>query len=98
MDTVLEFHEHIHVEQFEVFSLLGFIIALFTFIMLLIQATIEVAIGLSVSFWVFIAPLAFSSGWIVALLRGEPAYRGSTHEEHAYSEAYEIYTKHIKNQ
>jgi hypothetical protein len=98
VDTVLEFHEHIHVEQFEVFSLVGFVFAVYTLAVSLVVGEFGLAFSFGVGIWFFATPIAFSCGWIVALLRGESAYRGSVHEEHAYSQAYDIYTNQLKNQ
>lgn len=77
-------HEHDHVEQFEgamsAHAVLG----------LLIGAPLEfvsfaAGIAVALSIW-FLGWLVFlSGGWLGALLRGEPIYRGSAHEEAARS-------------
>lgn len=91
VDTVTEVHEHIHVEQYEVYALFGFTMAMVVFIVSAAFGHIVAGAIVSLTIWLLGGPLGFACGWLVALLRGEPAYRGSIHEEHAYSAAHDVY-------
>jgi hypothetical protein len=81
--TVQE-HEHVHVKQFESamvgHALLGLLVgAPLEFV------SFEAGIAVALSIW-FLGFLVFLvGGWLGALLRGEPVYRGSAHEEAARS-------------
>ena len=83
----IQTHEHVHVEQFEVSMLGSFVSGAIACAVLLgfghpLPATLT-GLGL----WWAGYLLMGASGWTVALLRGEPAYRGSAHEESAYAQA-----------
>lgn len=86
LDTHVEVHEHVHVEQYEVSMFIGFVLGLslfgiFNYLKMNLLTSSFIALGVWMSgFMLFIA-----SGWIVAALRGEHAYRGSQHEEAAYA-------------
>lgn len=76
-------HEHIHVEQFEV-SMVG------SFIVGLVVGSLLFGLGHSVAalltffgVWTTGYLIMGISGWLTALLRGEEAYHGSSHEESA---------------
>ena len=79
IDTYIEFHENIHVEQYEAGMLRTFIIAL----AILIFTGNWILAG---AIWISGGLLTFGPNWLTALLRGEPAYRGSHHEEAAYAQ------------
>lgn len=96
VDTVTEVHEHIHVEQFETYSLFGFIMGVAAFGGCAAAGHWMAGALVGGWFWLLGGPLGFSCGWMVAILRGEPAYRGSIHEEHAYSAAHDVYLDFYK--
>lgn len=75
----VQVHEHVHVEQFEV-AMFG------SFLSGLAAALIGHSIfgGLAV-WWAGYLFMAVC-GWLVAIMRGESPYWGSTHEESAYSQ------------
>ena len=83
IDTLLEYHEHVHVEQSEVAMLTGFIISLSAF--LILWLTSIPAIYVAGGMWLFSYVLKSISGWLVAWFRGEDPYWGSSHEEAAYA-------------
>jgi len=76
-------HEHVHVEQFEVSMVQGFVVGLASGIVLW---SLGHPIAGTVAFlmlW-FVGYLMMGlAGWPTAWLRGEEAYWGSTHEESA---------------
>ena len=81
-------HEHYHVEQFEA----SMVQALFAAV---ITGAVVWSLGhpipalISFSFIWFTGYLFMGvGGWVTALLRGEPAYRGSQHEESARAQTY----------
>ncbi len=85
IDTLVERHEDVHVEQHEVAMLVAFLSA---------GAALAVLLQHPFSFWTWVLPLAvwcsgwpvyLISSWTVAFLRGEAVYRGSSHEEAAYA-------------
>lgn len=83
--TVQE-HEHRHVEQFEGAMASHAILGLLLFLTLVGVAPIAAVVcGLSVWFLGWLVFLV--GGWTAALLRGEPVYRGSAHEEAARAQA-----------
>jgi len=96
MNTVCEFHEHVHVEQYEVFSLLGFTLALLVGGFLAAVGSWEWGLVAGGALWFLGGYLGFQSGWLTALLRGEEAYRGSAHEEHAYATAHDLLADFMK--
>lgn len=80
IDTRTEYHESIHEEQFEVVSLMMFILFV----------PIAVLTGIYwflLPAWFIGYPLLVMSGGVQARLRGERVYRGSQHEEAAYAAA-----------
>jgi len=86
VDTGVEYHEHVHVEQSEVIMLVMFLEALGVFTYLTVTQDIERAAIVGLIIWlsgIFVNALC---GWIVAWMRGEDPYRGSTHEESAYAQ------------
>lgn len=85
IDTKVEFHEHVHVEQFEVAMLVSFLMALYVFIVMVLLGQVELAPLICIPIWASGWLVTLAGGWLVALLRGEPAYRGSAHEEAAYA-------------
>ncbi len=82
----LQEHEHVHVEQFESAMLTGFLYGFAFFITLLILGHTITAIVAGLIAWWAGWPVIGVSNWCTALLRGEPGYRGSIHEELAYHE------------
>ena len=86
IDTKVEYHEHIHVEQFEVAMLTAFIIGAALFAHLAItQDWVSGLIG-GGAIWIAGFFLKALSGWVTAWFRGESPYWGSTHEESAYAQ------------
>jgi len=85
IDTRTEYHEHIHVEQSEVALLTSFLQALTVGGILLYEGQQNLALVLGCFVWVIGLFLKAASGWVVAWLRGKDPYRGSIHEEAAYS-------------
>jgi hypothetical protein len=89
VDTEVEFHEHFHVEQFEVNMLRVFMISLAMAITLAIAglATTRL-IYFPIILWSVFGFLSWVvPGWIQAWIRGESIYKGSIHEEGAYAAA-----------
>jgi hypothetical protein len=90
VDTTTEFHEHVHVEQFEVSMTMSFI---FSFLFFLVSFFIsgEVSIFAPALVWLLGYPVFILSGLFISFLRGEHPYFGSQHEEAAYAlaKAYE---------
>lgn len=75
--SAMQVHEHVHVEQFESAMLSSMVVGA------------VVAVGwhpiAGVAVW-FTGVLQFlCASWVTAILRGEPAYRGSHHETAAYA-------------
>jgi|GEM_PF-2983726 len=97
-DTKVEFHEHIHVEQYEVFSLMGFMIAILVSSVLLAHELWMLGGVLGGVLWFLGGGAGFLSGWLTALLRGEEAYRGSVHEKHAVAQAQDLVMDYMKQQ
>ena len=83
IDTKLEFHEHVHVEQYEGAMLQAFIAAVWVAIIFLIGGHVTEGLVLGLAIW--------GTGWvgyivtrsIQAWIRGEDPYSGATHEEAA---------------
>jgi hypothetical protein len=76
-------HEHVHVEQMEVAMLGAFLVALAAGGTLLGLGHPVEAAALAGAIWASGYLMMGVAGWITAILRGEPAYWGSTHEESA---------------
>ena len=83
IDTREEEHEHVHVEQYEVAMLIGFIFAVATVCVFHNLAALIVG-GV---FWVFSWVIMYAASAVQAWLRGEDGYRGNIFEESAYSQA-----------
>lgn len=83
IDTTTELHESVHVEQYEVAMLLGLMLAVVVFVGGLVSGNL--LFGPAVAVWSASYFLLVVSGWAIAYLRGEDPYRGSQHEESAYS-------------
>lgn len=81
--TRTQAHEHVHVEQFEVSMLRGLIVG--AFVGAVFVALQKPVVGLVVFLIVWMTGYLLMGvvGWITAVLRGEEAYWGSTHEESA---------------
>lgn len=91
IDTVVEYHEHIHVEQAEVSMLITFIIGLFIFMYLLMLENVHNALIAGILVWISGCFLFAAGGWVTAWFRGEDPYMGSQHEESAYAQTSEHY-------
>ena len=81
--SMLQEHENVHSEQGEAYMLLSFMYSLPFFIYGIVTHDKFVWITALVS-WT-LGYVYMYTNFIIALLRGEPAYRGSHHEEAAYS-------------
>lgn len=80
-------HEHIHVEQSEVAMVQGFLAGFVVGGVLWAVGQLVVGIVLFLSLWFTGYLMMGIAGGITALLRGEQAYWGSTHEESARAQA-----------
>jgi len=76
-------HEHVHVEQAEVAMLRSFIVGLVSGIVLLALGHPLAALFTFLGIWTSGYLMMGVAGWLTAVLRGEPHYWGSTHEESA---------------
>lgn len=94
IDTGVEYHEHIHVEQFEV---------VVTMVLMVLSVIGGVCVYLGcfsqvwywlLGIWVLSGGIGLVSGFLVAYLRGEDVYMGSAHEESAYSQEDQYVSKH----
>lgn len=83
-EVVLE-HELVHLEQHEGAMLKSLIHASVTATICAIFCSYQIATILFVAIWFTGYILYLVSGWLVALLRGEDSYEGSSHEEAAYA-------------
>lgn len=81
--TRTQAHEHIHVEQAEAASVGSFFVGLAAGIVLWLLGHVEAGAVLFLVVWTTGYLVMGVSGWLTALLRGEEAYWGSTHEESA---------------
>jgi hypothetical protein len=81
--TRVQKHEHYHVEQHEVSMLRSFIVGLLAGIVLLALGHPVAATATFLGIWTSGYLMMAVAGWLTALLRGEEAYYGSTHEESA---------------
>jgi hypothetical protein len=94
--TRTEFHEHIHVEQYEALMLFVTLLNVgwLTFLGITQGLTLY-PILFSLLVQVFGGLLGLCASWITAWLRGASVYRGSVHEEDAYSREKEFkYVRH----
>jgi hypothetical protein len=79
-------HEHIHVEEFEGAMAAHALLGLLLFFSLVgVNPVAAVVCGFSV--WILGWGVFVMGGWLAALLRGEPVYSGSAHEEAARAQA-----------
>lgn len=81
--TGTQAHEHVHVEQAEVAMLRSFLIGLATGIVLWALGHAVAGTVVFLTIWTSGYLMMGVAGWLTALLRGEEAYWGSTHEESA---------------
>ncbi len=79
IDTHVELHEHIHVEQYEAAMLSSFTIG----IAMLASGSVW---WMCLAVWLLGGPWAYIASLVQAWLRGEDMYRGSHLEEAAYSQ------------
>lgn len=85
--THVQRHEHVHVEQFEVSMLRSFAEgAIFGVAGALASGNASFGVGAFLVLWWLGYIFWGVPGFIVAFLRGEPAYMGSVHEESAYAQ------------
>jgi hypothetical protein len=98
IDTEIEFHEHVHVEQYEAAMLNAFLVGAAVFLGFLIFTHIYAGIILGGGLWFTGYFRMAVSRWLTAWMRGEEVYRGSAHEEAAYAlaEEYERKKRGIK--
>jgi len=83
----LQKHEHVHVEQFEAAMLSALLTSVWVSIVVAALGHGLAALVLWLLLWWSGGLLGPVGGWIAAWLRGEDPYRGSAHEESAYSQA-----------
>jgi len=81
--TETQAHEHVHVEQGEVAMLRSFVVGLSTGVVLLSLGHPIAGTMMFLTLWTIGYLLMGIAGWVTAVLRGEEAYWGSTHEESA---------------
>jgi len=85
IDTGIERHEHVHVEQFEASMLDSFITGVFVFLSCFFYECTILGIWIGGIIWLTGYLRMALSRWIQAWIRGEDMYRGSAHEEAAYA-------------
>jgi hypothetical protein len=83
----IQTHEHVHVEQFEVAMFGSFFSGALACAILSGLEHPAHAVVTGLTLWWAGYLLMGVGGWLVALMRGEQPYRGSAHEESAYSQA-----------
>ncbi len=85
--TKLQIHEHVHVEQYEGISFGMFVVGSLagSFVTGLGHLIAGPMLGLTI--WTMAYLVMGIGNWSAAWLRGEDLYRGSSHEESAYSQA-----------
>lgn len=81
--TETQAHEHVHVEQFEVAMFSSLLFGLVVGIGLWVSGYVILGTVLFLSCWMSGYLIMGIAGWITAVLRGEQAYWGATHEESA---------------
>lgn len=81
----LQEHEHVHVKQGEAMLLMSLLLSL---------PVLAVSVPVAFVVWALGYVCMGVAGWVGALLRGEPAYRGSFHEEAAYAIG-ELYSRNL---
>ncbi len=82
--TRTERHEGAHVEQFEAIALAGLVLGVIVFsVVSLNPGMLPEATALGLLIWFGAYPAVIGAGHVVALVRGEPVYLGSTFEEAA---------------
>jgi hypothetical protein len=84
IDTELETHEHLHVEQYEVVMLLVFLILMGWTIQAIHLGTLAATWPILLGYWALGGFLGTVAAWAVAWMRGESMYRGNVMEEGAY--------------
>ena len=85
IDTQIERHELVHVEQFEARMLAGFILGLAACISCLLGGAVNTAPWAGLLIWMVAWPLGYTASLVQAYLRGEDPYKGSYLEEAAYA-------------
>lgn len=85
IDTIVERHEHIHVEFYEAAMLLAFAIALVVFIALAIIGCPIVGLVIGGLIWITGGLASYGSRSLQAIVRGEDKYQGNVEEEAAYA-------------
>lgn len=86
IDTPLEFHEHVHVEQGEAAQLNSFIIGIAILITLMAINHTIVGVILGGIIWSTGALLNYATSSLQAIIRGEDYYKGNHLEESASSQ------------
>lgn len=94
IDTEVEYHEHIHVDQYESNMLRGMLMGITLFGAILGSGGDRSwALLIGMLTWTFWTWMVTATNALQAVIRGESAYRGSVHEEHAYAAAEEFIKK-----
>ena len=86
IDTATEFHEHVHVEQYEGAMLHSFIYGVTAFLTLAYCGHIFTGVVGGSVIWLSGGALSYGCSAIQAVLRGEAYYLGGTKEESAYAQ------------
>jgi hypothetical protein len=81
--TRTQAHEHVHVEQCEVAMFQSLVVGVVAGVVLWTVGHPWWGLGVFLGIWTTGYLMMAVAGWLVALLRGEEAYWGSTHEESA---------------
>lgn len=87
IDTKTEFHEHVHVEQYEGASLQGFLYGLAVFFVSWCMGGVAIGAMAGGVIWLTGGMLAYACASLQAWFRGESLYMGSVKEEAAYAMA-----------
>jgi len=86
IDTPTEFHEHIHVEQYEGAMLQSFIYGVIVVSVLTLYTHVIAGAVLGGAIWLSGGMLSYGCSAVQAWLRGESLYMGGTKEESAYAQ------------
>lgn len=83
----IQTHEHVHVEQFESYMVAAFLTSVWVSIVYAALGHWLAALVVWLLVWWLGGVVTHAGAWFAAWCRGEDPYRGSAHEESAYSQA-----------